>query len=234
MCVRERECVCVCVCVCVIISKQCKASYSGVHVHGKYCCVVDLFLGWIQVQCVHGRWCFIRDIDSERVAMLLIHFPDNCRCSVCGSYADDGHSQVMHHASHRQSPSLWGCRTQVRCQELTEFSHWALGPASCSYSPTSFQSDCHMAQSWLVDCRRIWVWLPYGTVMTGGLYEDLSLTAIWHCHDWWIVWGFESDCHMAQSWLVDCMRIWVWLPYGTVMTGGLHKEFSLNPSFIWL
>ena len=50
VCVCAHTCVHVCererMCVCVIISKQCKeASYSSVHVHGKYCCGVDLFLG---------------------------------------------------------------------------------------------------------------------------------------------------------------------------------------------
>ena len=79
------------------------------------------------------------------------------------------------------------------------------------------------------------IWLPCGTVLTGGMYSDLTtmwycvdcgmynvLIAMWYYVDWWNVqW---SDCHVVLCWLVECTVIW--LPCGTVLTGGMHNDLT--------
>ena len=70
------------------------------------------------------------------------------------------------------------------------------------------------------------IWPPCGTVLTGGLHDDL--TTMWHCVHWWNAqW---SDHHVALCSLVEWTMIWP--PCGTVFTGEMHNDLSqLQPLY---
>ena len=62
------------------------------------------------------------------------------------------------------------------------------------------------------------IWPPCGTVLTGGMHDDLTAMVLcwlvdcmmvwppWYCADWWNAWW--SDHHVVLCWLVECTMIW--------------------------
>ena len=65
--------------------------------------------------------------------------------------------------------------------------------------------------------HKLSVWLPRGTVLTGGMHDDV--TTMWYCVDQW---NSRWPGHIVVlCWLVECTMIWPpWL------TGGMHDDLT--------